>query len=321
MGYESPVPIDANRLKLGENVITIRSGNKASPFQLEETEENRDDFDIRNVRLVLADGTILRDPVKNNPTKVYDMGDDGTYRPFEDFTFTITADQASSKSYKWDTTNAADGEHVVKVQDTDEEATVTLNVDNTAPVITTNLEEGKEYKGKFTIEADAADAIAGVQTLQVMLDDQEITVPYETASSKLAPGEHKLKVTAFDKIGNKAEKIVRFSVVNENPNKPELISPTDGSATPVNGNPSLKVKVTDPTNDDLDVTFYKGFKYDVNQTDRVKAFKNAADTEPPKAMVPAGEQAFTAEDISLVSKAGSAILSDRFKHAISISAV
>ncbi|WP_284035553.1 lamin tail domain-containing protein [Neobacillus sp. 114] len=296
------VPIDADRLRIGDNVITIRSGNKASPFQLEESEENRDDFDIRNVRLVLADGTILRDPVKNNPTKIYDMGDDGTYRPFEDFTFTITADQASSKSYKWDTTKIADGEHIVKVQDSDGEVTASVKVDNTAPVLSTNLEDGKDYKGKFTIEADAADAIAGVQTLQVMLDDQEITVPYETASSKLAPGEHKLTITAFDKVGNKAEKLIRFSVANENPNKPELISPTDGSATPVNGNPSLKVKVTDPTNDDLDVTFYKGFKYDVSQTDRVKAFKNAADTEPPKTMVPAGEQAFTADDISIVSR-------------------
>ncbi|MCM3766380.1 lamin tail domain-containing protein [Neobacillus niacini] len=296
------VPIDADRLRIGENVITIRSGNKASPFQLEESEENRDDFDIRNVRLVLADGTILRDPVKNNPTKVYDMGDDGTYRPFEHFTFTITADQASSKSYKWDTTKIADGDHIVKVQDADEEASASVKVDNTAPVLSTSLEDGKEYKGKFTIEADAADAIAGVQTFQVMLDDQVITVPYETASSKLAPGEHKLAMTAFDKVGNKAEKIVRFSVANENPNKPELVSPTDGTSTPVNGNPSLKVKVTDPTDDDLDVTFYKGFKYDVSQTDRVKAFKNAADTEPPKTMVPAGEQAFTADDISLVLK-------------------
>lgn len=296
------VPIDADRLKLGENVITIRAGNKASPFQLEESEENRDDFDIRNVRLVLADGTILRDPVKNNLTKVYDMGDDGTYRPFEDFTFTITSDQAPSKSYKWDTTKAADGEHVVKVQDSVEEVTVSVNVDNTAPVITTNLEDGKEYKGKFDIQVDAADAIAGVQTLQVMLDEEEITVPYETASSKLAPGDHTLIVTALDKVGNKAEKKVRFSVVNENPNKPELISPTDGDSTPVNGNPSLKVKVTDPTNDDLDVTFFKGFKYDASQTNRVKAFKNATDTEPPKEMVPAGEQAFTVEDIPLVSK-------------------
>ncbi|ETI68492.1 metallophosphoesterase, partial [Neobacillus vireti LMG 21834] len=296
------VPIDADRLKIGENVITIRSGNKASPFQLEESKENRDDFDIRNVRLVLADGTILRDPMKNNPTKVYDMGDDGTYRPFEDFKFTITSDQAPSKSYKWDTTKAAEGKHVVKVQDSDEEVTVSVNVDNTAPVITTNLEDGKEYKGKFDIQVDVADAIAGVQTLQVMLDDEEITVPYETASSKLTPGDHTLTVTAFDKVGNKAEKIVRFSVVNENPNKPELISPTDRSSTPVDGNPTLKVKVTDPTNDDLDVTFFKGFKYDASQTDRVKAFKNATDTEPPKAMVPDGEQALTADDISLVSK-------------------
>jgi len=296
------VPIDADRLKLGENVITIRAGNKASPFQLEESEENRDDYNIQNVRLVLPDGTILRDPAKNNPTKVYDMGDDGTYRPFEDFTFTITQGQAPSQTYKWDTTKVSDGDHVIKGLDSDEEVSVSLKVDNTAPEITTNLEEGKEYKGKFDINVDAADAIAGIQTLQIMLDDQEITVPYETASSKLSPGDHRLTVAAFDKVGNKAEKIVRFTVVNENPNKPELVSPTDGSSTLVNGNPSLKVKVTDPTNDHLGVTFFKGYKYDASRTDHVKAYKNAADTEPPKSMAPAGEQAFTAADIPLVSK-------------------
>ena len=55
------VPIDDERLHVGENTITVRAGNKASPFQLDESEENRDDFNLRNVRLVLPDGTILRD--------------------------------------------------------------------------------------------------------------------------------------------------------------------------------------------------------------------------------------------------------------------
>jgi Calcineurin-like phosphoesterase/Lamin Tail Domain/LPXTG cell wall anchor motif len=295
------VPIDADRLQLGENIITVRAGNKASPFQLEESEENRDDYNIRNARLVLPDGTVLVDPAHSDPAKVYDMGDDGTYRPFEDFKFMIDEAYTPSKTYKWDTTTVSDGQHVVKALDSDEDVSKTIVVDNTAPDITTNIEEGKEYKGAFTIDVDMTDEIAGVDEKQVLLDDKEIDAPYETSSAQLAPGFHTLSITATDKVGNKAEVTINFSVVNENPNKPELVSPTDASSTSVEGDPTLKVKVTDPTNDDVKVTFYQGYKYDASNTQNVKAFKNATDMEPPQTMVPEGEEAFSTEDVSLVS--------------------
>ena len=305
------IPVDADRLQLGENTLTVRAGNKASPFQLEENEENRDDYTIRNVRLILADGTVIRDSAKSDPTTVYDMGDDGTFRPYEDFTFTLTEEHTHSKTYTWDTTTVADGEHEVKAVDSTNEVTSTVLVDNTAPKIETSIEEGKEYKGAFSIDTDVTDEIAGVRSVQVMLDDEQITVPYETASSRLAPGEHKLAIVATDKVGNEAELVVPFSVNNENPLKPELISPTDGSSTPVEGDPKLKVKVTDPAGDDLDVTFYKGFKYDASNTSDVKVYKNANDVEPPQTMVPEGEEALTAEDISLISeKDGSYLTTD-----------
>ena len=296
------IPVEADRLKIGDNTLTVRAGNKASPFQLDENEENRDDYNIRNVRLILADGTVLRDTAKADPDQVYDMGDDGTYRPFEDFTFDITDDHTHSKTYTWDTTKVADGEHVVKAQDKDDEVTSTILVDNTAPAIDTTINEGKEYKGAFTIDTDVTDKIAGVHSVQVMLDNEQIEVPYETASSQLEPGEHQLKISAVDKVGNEAELIVPFSVNNENPNKPELISPTNGSATLVEGDPTLKVKVTDPTGDDLDVTFFEGYQYDASNTSNVKAYKHANDVEPPQTMVPEGEEALTTEDRSLVSE-------------------
>ncbi|MFT8323075.1 MAG: lamin tail domain-containing protein [Bacillus sp. (in: firmicutes)] len=289
------VPIDADRLQLGKNNISIRAGNKVSPFQLDVLEENRDNFKIRNVRLMLPNGTIIKDPTHKDVKKTYDLGES---RPFEDFTFTIPEKYTTSKSYKWDTESVSDGKHIVHVQDKNEKTSISVLVDNTAPVLKTNIKEEKEYKGKFTINIEATDAVAGIKTMQVMLDAKEIEVPFKTSSSKLSPGEHKLTITAFDKVGNKAQKTVRFSVVNENPSKPELIS----STAKVNGNPKLQVKVTDPTNDALHVSFYKGLQYDASKTQYVKAYKNAADVEPPNTMVPKGEQFFTTEDISLVSK-------------------
>lgn len=290
------IPIEPDRLSLGDNTITVRSGNKASPFDLDST-ENRDDYDLKNVRLVLSDGTVLADSTYNNPNQVIKMND---ANPFVDFHFTITDKHATSKTVKWDTTTVDDGEHLLTVQDSDETLERTVIVDNTAPSIETNLIEGKEYKGAFTIEGNVTDNIAGIESFVAELDDEVITLPYETSSAKLAPGEHKLSMTAIDKVGNQSEFIVHFSVVNENPENPEAASPTDGAT--VNGDPILKVKVTDPTNDKLDVTFYQGYKYDSGQTEHIQGYKNASDTEPPQTEVPLGEQAFTEEDIALVSE-------------------
>ncbi|WP_312099416.1 lamin tail domain-containing protein [Niallia sp.] len=294
------IPIDPKKLSIGENIITVRSGNKASPFQLEESEENRDDYNIRNVRLILADGTVIRDPQKANASQVFDMGDDGTYRPFEDFTFTITEEQMKAKAYVWDTTTVSDGAYSIKAKDREEEVTASVQVDNTAPVIKTNMESEKEYKGAFTIEASAVDALAGVESLEVTLDNEKISVPFDTASSELAPGAHELKIVAVDKAGNQAESVIPFSVTNENPNKPELIAPANNAATPVDGDPALKVKVTDPTGDSMDVRYYKGYKYEATDGN-VKSFENASDTEPPVELVPAGEKTLTAEDASAIS--------------------
>ncbi|MBU7594341.1 LPXTG cell wall anchor domain-containing protein [Metabacillus halosaccharovorans] len=305
------IPVDPDRLQVGENVLTVRAGNKASPFQLEEDEENRDDYSLRNVRLILADGTVITDPNKNDPSKVYDMGDDGTFRPFEDFTFTITEEHATAQTYNWDTMTVDDGEHTIEAKDSNDTVSTSVLVDNTAPTVEATVVEGKEYKGEFTIDPTVTDEIAGVQSVKVMLDGKQIEVPYQTASSQLEPGAHTVTIVAEDKVGNKAEKVVQFSVTNENPNKPELISPADNGSEPVNGDPTLKVKVTDPTGDDLDVTFYEGYKYDAANTESVKVFKNATDTEPPQTMNPEGEEALNQEDLTLVSeKDGEYLITD-----------
>jgi hypothetical protein len=290
------VPITADRLQVGDNIITIRSGNKASPFDLESA-ENRDDYDLRNVRLVLADGTVIKDPSHSDPARVLKMNDSN---PFVDFHFQITEEHARSKSYVWNTTTVPDGEHTITVADLDEEVSATVLVDNTAPTITTNMKEGKTYKGAFTIEAKAKDAGAGVELVEAFLDDQPIKIPYETASSKLTPGEHKLSITAKDSIGNSSTMIVHFSVVNENPAQPVDVSSFGDK--PVEGDPVLKVKVTDPTNDKMDVSFFEGFKYDTGDQSQVKGYSNVADVEPPNTPAPQGEVTFSEGDISLVAE-------------------
>lgn len=292
------VPINPDRLQIGDNAITIRSGNKASPWDLE-SEENRDDYDVRNVRLVLADGTLLRDSDYADPGKTIYMNDGN---PFVDFTFAISGDLARAKTYKWDTKKVGDGEHTIAVEDSDETVSKTVRVDNTAPTIETSLEDGKTYKGAFEIAVKADDPIAGVAETTVKLDGQEIDVPYKTSSGKLAAGKHTLSVTATDKVGNKRETTVNFSTDNENPAKPEAVAPADDAAAKVDGDPKLQVRVTDPSDDAMDVTFYRGFTYDAADREHVKAYQNASDTEPPQQAVPEGETDFSDEDLSLASK-------------------
>lgn len=287
------VPIDPNRLKVGDNVLTIRSGNKVSPFDLE-SKENRDDYSLRNVRLVLGDGTILTDPTYNNPEKVIAMND---AHPFVDFHFGITDTDAKSKAYNWDTTKVADGSHMITVKDSNEEKQIPVLVDNTAPVIVPSIEKGKQYKGQFVIDPTISDAIAGVDVTEITLDGKRVFAPYTTSSSQLAAGAHLLHIKATDKAGNVNELDVPFSVVDENPAKPQSSIPTgtlDGAST-------LRVNVSDPTNDDLNVSFYKAFQYKPSDTNSVKSYQNKADIEPPQSKAPAGEQPLIENDLSLVS--------------------
>ncbi|PAE15913.1 hypothetical protein CHH91_12005 [Virgibacillus sp. 7505] len=293
------VPVDPDTLKEGKNTISIHAGNKASPFQLE-SPENRDDFDAKNVRLVLGDGTVLYDPAFADPNQVIDIGDNGNYRPVQDFTFTIQPEKFQANAYEWDTTKTEDGTHTIEAKDGKASDKVSVTVDNTVPVIETAMEDGKSYKGPFTIDASAEDALSGLDSLTAELDGEEIQLPYETSSAALAAGDHQLLLRAVDKAGNEEVRTINFSTPEEQPVAPELIKPEDEAGN-VGKNPELEVKVTDPTGDDMDVTFYQGHKYKVSQDSEIKAYKNAADYEPPSDYAPDGEEAFSSEDIDKVA--------------------
>ncbi|GIP23393.1 S-layer homology domain-containing protein [Paenibacillus sp. J22TS3] len=294
-------PIDSDRLKLGtDNVIYIRAGSKSSPFD-PRPEENKDDFEIRNVRLLLADGTEVWDPAYSTPDKEIKMGDSAGKSESIGFRFNLTTSMLESKAYRWDTKNFADGLHQIKVENQGKSIAAKVTVDNTPPSIKPNLEEGKEYRGAFTINAEIKDAFAGVDQVEVKLDGKVIQLPYATTSGAMKPGAHELSIKATDKIGNIAEKKVTFQVPNENPLAPELVAPAQGQIS-LGTSAKLTVKVQDPTNDKMKISFYKGFKYDANRTEGFTGYKNASVTEPPKDKIPAGEQAMTAEEYAQISK-------------------
>ncbi|MFH5182380.1 S-layer homology domain-containing protein [Paenibacillus sp. TAB 01] len=290
------VPIQASRLKEGGNTISIRAGSKSSPFD-DRPEENKDDFTVKNIRLVFADGTVLYDPNYADPNKEIKMGDSAGKNPVVDFNFNLPAERLKSQAYDLDTTTLPDGPHTITVNSAEGQKTANIVVDNTKPEIVPSIESGKMIRGEFTLDAQITDALAGVASVEASLDEQKIELPLATASSKLSAGAHTFVVKAADKVGNASEQTVTFEVPDENPAKPELMTPTHDQK---GATPQLSVKVQDPTKDAMNVSFYKGFLFDALHRTGLAAFKNASEVEPPKQLKPEGEQALSEEEYSLI---------------------
>ncbi|MEN1986248.1 S-layer homology domain-containing protein [Paenibacillus hubeiensis] len=292
-------PIEASRLKPGEdNTIYIRAGSKSGPFD-DRVEENKDDFEIKNVRLVLADGTEIMDPAYAKRDVEIKMGDSAGKHEAIGFRFTLPESLFAAKSFLWDTVQESDGEHVIKAVSGGFSASAKVTVDNTPPSIAASIEDGKSHRGKFTIQAEVTDALSGVAKVETKLDGEPIRLPIETSSSQLAAGPHELYIQAADQAGNVTEKTIRFEVPAENPESPRLISPTNGQ-TGVGSTVDLKVNVKDPTGDRMDVSFYRGFLYDGTSKHGFTGFQNTADTEPPRELAPSGEKSLDAEDYAKI---------------------
>ncbi|PAF33788.1 hypothetical protein CHI14_01345 [Paenibacillus sp. 7516] len=292
-------PIDSERLLQGDNVIYIRAGSKTSPFD-QRPEENKDDFEVKNVRLLLADGTEIWDPAYAEKEKQIKMGDSAGKSESIGFHFELKSEHLTAKAYAWDTTHTSDGAHEVAVTDGSEQVTAKVMVDNTAPDIKPTVEDGKTYRGEFVIDAEIEDAIAGVDKVSVKLDDKVITLPLRTSSGEMQGGKHVLHIQAADKVGNVAERTVKFEVPDENPLPPELVAPKQNQ-TNVGIDANLTVKVQDPSRDDMNVTFYKGYKYDATRAEGFAGYLNTSVTEPPREMVPSGEKDMNAEDYKKIA--------------------
>ncbi|MBD8000063.1 metallophosphoesterase [Oerskovia gallyi] len=259
-GYETiATDVPLRMVRQGDElVVSVYAGTKAAPEI--DPHENNDDFQIKNLRLVLPDGRTLRPAGYDDPTRVLQMGDSAGKLDFFDARFTLPDDAFTAVSHSWDTTAAADGEHTVAATDGTDSARATVVVDNTSPVITTDAVDGTDYRGEFTLDASATDAGSGLASLTATLDGQAVTLPYATSSLVLPDGEHTFALTARDAVGNRSERTVTFTTPVENPGS-EAVSPAGG--TTVEGDEvELRAKVTDPSGDRLDVSFREGYRLD-----------------------------------------------------------
>ena len=216
--------------------------------------DNMDDVEAKDVTIASQE-------------KEIQMGDGTSKYEILYATFSLSEEDFSAVRYLWDTTTTEDGAHRVS-NGTDE---ITVNVDNTAPEITTNIEDGQEYHSG-TIEVNAADAFSQEVRTTVLLDGKNITVPYDFRSLEMRAGEHTLYISASDQMGNTSAKEVKFTTPKESADIDTNILPENG--TVVNGDPTLSIKATDPSGDTMSVAFKTGERYqlgDMNITSETGA--------------------------------------------------
>ena len=255
--------------------IDIHAGNKSNV--LVHDAENNDDFVVRNIRLVLPDGTTLRAESYvaelgkdvavqngNKQTKHYGvaedikMGDSKNTVEILHVNFKPEDDAYNGIAYDLDTTKLSDGEVTISGSMGDKSQSVTVRVDNTAPAVQSNIENGQQYKGGNEIRVDVTDSGSGVASQTVKLDGKKITLPYAFASADMTTGSHTLTVTAEDTCGNKTNENITFTTPEEDPMISQ-VSPADGLTQSTK--PTFSAVATDPTGDSMTVSFKKGERY------------------------------------------------------------
>ncbi len=253
-GHDAEVPLQ--HVTRGEPLtVAVAAGTKAYPG-IDEN-ENNDDFSIRNLRLILPDGRTLRPVDGVDPAEIIAMGDSAGKHDLYDAAFEIPEDAFTAHAVAWDTTAVADGEHVLVGADGDgNRVERTVLVDNTAPAISTGIEDGADYQGSFSLDVSAEDAGSGLASLTVLLDGEEVQPGEELSSLTLDPGEHTLKITAVDELGNEAMRTLTFTTPVEDPTATLLTE--GGLSVPVCEAPELFARVTDPSGDPMDVSFRAG---------------------------------------------------------------
>ncbi|MFS0655198.1 metallophosphoesterase [Bacillus sp. 179-C3.3 HS] len=285
--YTMPIP-ETMLKKSGVQTISFHAGTKTSTLD-RLSGENHDDFDLKNVRMILSNGTHIF-PLHSEPQKEWKMGDGTSAKKVRFFQFQIPKQAYVSTQMEWDTRKLKEGSHLIQAKSGDESLSVRVKVDHSGPKIKTNIQEKEHYKGAFTLKAHITDRWSEIEDIRTFLDGKPIALPYRTSSSELTPGRHTLIVKAKDAAGNKATLKKEFHTVHEHPETPErLVDKTKGKSS------KQTVSTKDPTNDQLDYSFYRAYRY-TSLHPSMNIFQYAAETEPPKGLSQKGEVPFSDHD-------------------------
>jgi len=314
--------------------LYLNSGTKSSATDIVDeagtvNTENADNYLASNLRLVLPDGTALaptRATAAVSPgtegavtltdvtEKVADrsaqlkIGDSAGQYEYLRLEFDVDQRALTARQYLWDTTAVEDGRHVVSASAGTNSADAEVLVDNTAPTITPSIADGSAQRGDIILDAEVTDEVSGVPaageegsptaTLTSgegeAAETEQITLPYGTSSATLPAGTHTLSVTATDRAGNTATRIVTFTTPEEAPSVSD-VSGTDGV------DPTLSVTASDASGGPLDVTFLRGDSFTPSDTDNVAS--TSGETARTGPVEDQEESALDAADLEAASAA------------------
>lgn len=247
--------------------LTVWAGDTGTTFEdIYLPEANHEDYTVRNMKLLLANGKEYT-PVSIGPdveetkektnlsteySAIHKVGDSAGMCPWMDVTFEIPAQEVTAVGYELDTTQMLDGVHSVRAVSGDKEMVVNVKVDNTLPFIQLGIEELEEVSGTLVIDPVIWDE-GGIANASILLDEEEITVPYSINVRDMKKGQHTLTVLAEDIAGNFEQKRVAFVVNELNPSIATIDTMEIGQQ-----NAKLKVTLEAENAENVRVTYYKG---------------------------------------------------------------
>ncbi|MFO6497648.1 MULTISPECIES: metallophosphoesterase [Bacillus] len=285
------VPVSPEEFTKGKPfAVKVRSGTKSTPFE-QTSAENRDDFVLKNPRLILADGTVIHDERYDDEKKELPVGDNPDAKEWYEFRFTLPERCFTSLAVQWNTKVWKEGSHTIEAENGEERVIHQVTVDHTGPEIKASVKDGKTYKGAFTLDAAVTDRWSGVRKVKAFLDGKKIALPYTASSADLDSGKHVLTVKAADSAGNTSVLKRNFHIKKEQPDKPEQAKNAAGST-----HAKLAVRVKDPTKDKMRVSFYRGYQYTAADEKHVKVSANQSDTEPPQGLAANGGKVLTKDE-------------------------
>ena len=264
------LPIPSEYLLVGENTIEFRTGALMESCGL-----NNDDFDLSKISLILSQGTATGVGIATR----YQMGDGScgtgsTRLTVAPLTFKIDAPPMGLRA-DVDTTAYADGEHIVKaVTESGAVSQRTYRIDNSAPAVTSTIDNGDHLTTGTVLQVNATDATGVAGEVELEIDGTPV-VNGSTVGTGMKAGTHTLKITATDVLGNTNTFTTAYF--------PDAT--VDAQATESGDDVVLSAPVTDPDGGDLTATFYRA---DANLPAEVV---NGHATELPTTLNVSGEKA------------------------------
>ncbi|WNQ11455.1 metallophosphoesterase [Paenibacillus aurantius] len=165
-----------------------------------------DSFSVTNFSLVLADGTVIQ---PDGAVKASNTVTLGSSKREVELHFTVPYASLNANGTVWDTRQVEDGSHHVTISTGTGSQTISVNVDNTGPVISAEIPE--QIDGEYTFQPRYTDASNVAEDTLMLKLDGKLLSGTSFNGSELNQGPHTLTASVQDTWGNTGTMTWTFS--------------------------------------------------------------------------------------------------------------